>query len=86
MEEHKHHRSDDPEYIEDNFVRIRFCDERDNAMKDRMNKMESLVERLGEDTRKSNKQLAVIMGVIVFVGAVAGLILQYVAIIHHVKP
>jgi hypothetical protein len=79
-------RSTDREHsTEDDFVTSRFCDERDGAMKERIDKMESLVERLGEDTKKSNTQHAVIMGVIVFIGAVAGLVLQYVAVIHGMK-
>lgn len=86
QEEHKHHRHDDAEYIEDHFVGIKFCEGRHADMNRRLDSMESLVERLGDDTRKNNKQLAIIMSIVVFVGTVAGLVLQYFAIIHQVNP
>ena len=82
MEDHTHRRHDDPEYIEDHFVRVTFCDERDRAMKNRMDKMEDSVKEIVKDQKKSNWQLAMIMGAIVFIGTAGGLIMEYVALIH----
>jgi hypothetical protein len=87
MEEiHIHRRRDDPEYIEDHFVRVTFCDERDNAMKQRMATMEDSVKELLKDQKKSNWQLAMVMGAVVFIGTASGLIMEYIALMHQVKP
>ena len=85
MEDHTHRRHDDPEYIEDHFVRVTFCDERDRAMKNRMDKMELSVDRLVEQTNKSNTKLAVILGILMFIGTAAGILAQYIAIIPIIR-
>jgi hypothetical protein len=80
-------RSSDREHsLEDDFVTSRFCDERDGSMKERMNKIEVSVESLQKSVTKILIQYASIMAVIVFVGAVAGLVMQYMAIHAGVKP
>ena len=80
-------RSSDREFnLEENFVTSKFCDERDGATKDRMTKLENSVDSIIKTVQKANMQLAAVMGGITLIGVLAGLILQYVAIQHGVKP
>ena len=78
--------SDREEFLEDAPVTTTFCNERSGDLKRRMESMEETLKGIREENKKNSTQLAVIMGIIVFIGTVAGLAMQYFAIIHGAKP
>jgi hypothetical protein len=80
-------RASDKEFdLEESYVTNRFCDERDRAMRERMEKNEDSVKSLREGFQKLAIQLGTILGGITLLGIIANLLLQYLAINHGVKP
>jgi hypothetical protein len=85
VEEHSHHRHDDIEYIEDHYVNSKFCEQTHKDMERRMGVLESSNKDLVEQTNKSNTKLAIILGVMTFLAAAAGILAQYLAILPIIK-
>ena len=84
--EHTHHRKDDF-YLEDHYVTIRECEAKDKSMSERVSALEASFEKMRETVQKNSVQLYTIVGSITFLGILAGLIMQYIAITHGVgKP
>lgn len=80
MEEHSHHRRDDPEYLEDHFVRVNYCEGRHADMERRIESIENSVTSLREGFQKLAIQLGAILGAITFLGVIANLVLNYLSV------
>jgi hypothetical protein len=81
--EHTHHRKDDF-YLEDHYVTIRECEIREGTMSERVSALEGAVGEIRKAVQKNSSQLYTIVGGITFLGIIASLILQYIAITHGV--